>query len=144
MTDDGTVFFRNDLTGAVNWSHPLDDHFRGLIIKLKVASPAYSLPTDARTPVVSAQRGQPCWRDGSHVCVGMDAGAKLFPLGDLSPAQLQQQRAAERARRGLGPEDESSSDDYSSHTDDDVRVPVACPGVSRRLLRFVAHVPPSF
>jgi hypothetical protein len=36
VTDDGTVFFRNHLTGAVNWSHPLDDHFRGLIVKLKV------------------------------------------------------------------------------------------------------------
>lgn len=61
VTDDGTVFFRNSLTGAVNWAHPLDDHFRGLIVKLKVRHPPSprSLPTlvSSCVPQARASRG---------------------------------------------------------------------------------------
>lgn len=131
VTDDGTVFFRNHLTGAVNWSHPLDDHFRGLIVKLKVLHP------------LSPPRSQPAclsYAASSHVprLCRQERGprrvdivrAKRGRCWAARAAQLQQQRASERARRGDAPEEDEDEDedddDYSSHTDDDVRVRHPC------------------
>jgi len=35
-TEDGTVYYKNNVTGAINWSHPLDDQFRSLYVQMKV------------------------------------------------------------------------------------------------------------
>jgi hypothetical protein len=72
------------------------------------------------------EKWQKYWAQNKTFSTKVDKNKKKF----YCLAQLQQQRASERARRGDAPEEDEDEDedddDYSSHTDDDVRVRHPC------------------